>query len=54
MKEDNQTSWLEALKLTAVVLGWIIGFWLFLFGVFNICEHFYEIKMFFGFGGQII
>lgn len=52
--QDQQTTWLEVLKLTAVVLGWIIGFWLFLFGILNICEHFYEIKMFFGFGGQII
>ncbi len=50
----EKTTWQEALKLTAIILGWIIGFWLFFFGVLNICTHFYEIKTFFGFGGQIL
>lgn len=52
--EEQRTTWLEALKVTAVVLGWIIGFWILFFGVVNICQHFYEIKMFFGLGGKII
>lgn len=54
MAEDTKTTWQEALRVTAVIMGWMIGFWLFFFGIVFIYEHFYEIKMFFGLGGQIV
>lgn len=46
MEENTSISWLEALKITAIVLGVIIGFWVFFFGIVFAFTHANEIKLF--------
>ena len=52
MKE--QTTWAEAAKVTGIIMGSIVAFWSVFFLICQIIQHWYQIKMFFGFGGQIL
>lgn len=52
MKE--QTTWQEAFKITLIIMGWIIGFWAVFLTIASLIEHWYQIKMFFGYGGKIL